>query len=62
MSVTLQIEKMTIKEKLQTMEALWADLSRNAPDTVSPVWHETALKEMEDPTLRLCASAREHIA
>ncbi|MDD2600932.1 MAG: addiction module protein [Kiritimatiellae bacterium] len=47
MNLTLQIEKMTVEEKLQAMEALWSDLSRNAPDVTSPAWHRKALKETE---------------
>ena len=43
----LQIEKMSRKEKLQAMEALWADLSRNDDDLESPDWHRSALEETE---------------
>jgi len=42
---TLQIEQMTVEEKLQTMEAIWADLSRNEARIESPAWHAEALQE-----------------
>jgi Putative addiction module component len=39
---------MTREEKLQAMEALWEDLSRD-PDTLeSPAWHEDVLREREE--------------
>jgi hypothetical protein len=37
---------MSVEEKLQAMEALWEDLSRNA-DLKSPAWHEEVLAERE---------------
>ena len=43
----IQIEKMSREEKLQAMEALWADLSKTDGDVESPAWHQTALKESE---------------
>ena len=44
---TLPLHEMTLEEKLQTMEALWEDLSRN-PDTLeSPSWHEDVLRERQ---------------
>lgn len=47
MSVSLPLETMTIEEKLQAMEALWADLSRNAPDVQPPAWHGKVLQDIE---------------
>ncbi len=38
---------MTVEEKLQAMEALWEDLSRNAELFESPAWHEEVLIERE---------------
>ena len=43
----LQIEQMSKHEKLQAMEAIWADLSRNDTEVQSPAWHETVLRETE---------------
>ena len=48
MPIELEIEKMTLEEKLRAMEALWADLSRNEQNIQSPPWHEEVLKERED--------------
>ena len=47
MTNTLQIERMSREEKLQTMEALWADLSKGDAEIESPAWHEDVLKETE---------------
>ena len=44
---TIQIAQMSREEKLQTMEAIWADLSRDDADVDSPAWHQEALKETE---------------
>ena len=44
---TLQIEKMSRAEKLQTMEAIWADLSKAEVDVESPPWHGDVLRETE---------------
>ncbi len=45
---TLQlIEKMSREEKLQTMEALWKELSRSDSDVESPSWHGDVLRETE---------------
>lgn len=48
MPIELEIEKMTLEEKLRAMEALWADLSRNEQTIQSPPWHEQLLKEREE--------------
>jgi len=45
--MTIDLEQMTIEEKLKTMEMLWDDLCRTAPDFSSPSWHEEVLKERE---------------
>jgi Putative addiction module component len=36
---------MTIKEKLEILEALWEDLARNAQSVKSPDWHKKTLEE-----------------
>jgi hypothetical protein len=38
---------MTREEKLQVMEALWADLSQNETALESPAWHARELRETE---------------
>ncbi|MGO8676436.1 MAG: addiction module protein [Limisphaerales bacterium] len=47
MPIELEIEKMTLEEKLRAMETLWADLSRNDQNIQSPPWHEQILKERD---------------
>ena len=46
MAIELQIEQMTIEEKLRTMEALWSDLCEHASVPV-PQWHKDILDERQ---------------
>lgn len=43
----IQIAQMSREEKIQLMEALWADLSRTDMEVESPEWHREALEEAE---------------
>ncbi len=45
MSIDLPLDRMTLAEKLETMERLWADISRNSFDVPSPAWHKDVLDE-----------------
>ena len=45
MSVSLEIDRMTLEEKLRTMEALWDDLCRREEDIPVPQWHKDLLDE-----------------
>jgi hypothetical protein len=47
MKAELPLEDMSIAEKLEVMETLWADLSRRAPDQAVPAWHAEVLAERE---------------
>ncbi len=47
MNLALPLNEMTVEEKLQAMEALWEDLSRNADLLETPAWHEEILLERE---------------
>ena len=47
MDLTLPLDQMTTEQKLQAMEALWADLTRTAEQFESPAWHEQVLVERE---------------
>ena len=47
MSPKLPLNEMSLEEKLQAMEALWDDLSREPDRIESPGWHEDVLKETE---------------
>ncbi len=48
MPVTLPLKQMSVSEKLQLMEALWDDLSRDADALESPEWHGQVLNEREE--------------
>ena len=44
---TVDIAKMSRQEKLQAMEAIWSDLSKDAAAVESPPWHEDVLKDTQ---------------
>ena len=46
MNVTLPLARMSVAEKLRTMETLWDDLSRNG-EVASPDWHHEVLEKRE---------------
>ena len=39
------IERMSLEERLQTMELLWASLVRTPDAVPSPAWHEEVVSE-----------------
>ncbi len=43
----IDIAKMTRAEKLQALEAIWADLLEGTSEIESPAWHENALRRTE---------------
>ncbi len=43
----LQLEQMTIKEKIGAMESLWDDLCKHADTVASPSWHRNILSQRE---------------
>lgn len=45
MTIQLPLDQMTIVDKLEMMETLWADLSRQAKELPSPAWHRDVLLE-----------------
>jgi putative addiction module component (TIGR02574 family) len=46
--VDLPLSKLSVAQKLNLMEALWADLSRDEKKLKSPAWHEAVLKDREE--------------
>jgi hypothetical protein len=44
----LCLTQFSFEEKLNLMEALWADLTRDETKLKSPAWHETVLKDREE--------------
>lgn len=47
MTLTLNLDTMTVADKLQAMEAIWADLLRSAEQVPSPAWHGDVLLARE---------------
>lgn len=47
MSLALQVDRMTLEEKLRAMEALWDDLCRREEEVPVPQWHKDLLDERE---------------
>jgi hypothetical protein len=45
--MTIDLQQMSVPEKLRLMEDLWRDLSRNEGDLASPGWHGLVLEERE---------------
>lgn len=45
MSIDLPLENMTLADKLEAMELLWADISRKPEELPSPAWHREVLLE-----------------
>lgn len=45
MSFDLPLATMTLADKLEAMELLWADISRQPADLPSPAWHRDILQE-----------------
>ncbi len=45
MSIDLPLEKMTLADKLEAMELLWADISKHRNALPSPAWHKDVLNE-----------------
>jgi hypothetical protein len=47
MAVSLPLNRMTTIEKIQTMEALWEDLSKKNDEFISPSWHGEILSKRD---------------
>ena len=43
MQLVIPLNKMSATDKLEAMEEIWADLSRNASDVPFPAWHADIL-------------------
>jgi len=54
MSIDLPLDSMTLVDKLEAMEVLWAEISRKPADLPSPDWH----KEILDERRRLAAEGK----
>ena len=47
MGLTLRLDKMTVRDKLQALEGIWDDLGRSAKGIPSPSWHADVLRARE---------------
>lgn len=54
MSIDLPLDSMTLADKLEAMEVLWAEISKKPTDLPSPDWH----KEVLDERRRLVAEGK----
>ena len=45
MSIDLPLDSMTMPQKLQAMEALWASICSTPSQVDSPAWHEEVLAD-----------------
>ncbi|MFA4837224.1 MAG: addiction module protein [Dehalococcoidia bacterium] len=45
--IDLPLSQLTLPQKLDLLEAIWADLSRDEDKLESPAWHEAVLKDRE---------------
>ncbi len=50
------ISKMTVIERLQTMEALWDSLTHESTEIKSPAWHGDVLSERKEKIKNCSAS------
>ena len=46
--ISIPLDKMSLAEKLEAMEALWVDLSRAPADVPVPQWHRDVLKARQE--------------
>ena len=46
--VAIQIENLSVTEKLQVMESLWDSLCTNVDNIDSPTWHSEVLQQREE--------------
>ncbi|MBK5938349.1 addiction module protein [Halochromatium roseum] len=47
MKPNLQLDQMSVEEKIQTMELIWDSLSQAPADLESPDWHKEILEERQ---------------
>jgi hypothetical protein len=50
MTIKLPLDKMSVAEKVATMESLWEDLSRSPQSVESPDWHREVLEQRTKDT------------
>jgi len=45
MSIDIPLDQMSLSDKLELMERIWADISQEPADLPSPAWHKEVLDE-----------------
>lgn len=45
MAINIPLKSMTMAEKLEALEAIWADLCQTPTDVQSPEWHKEILDQ-----------------
>jgi hypothetical protein len=45
--IELPLARMSVAQKLDLMETLWADLTQDENEFESPAWHKTVLEDRE---------------
>ena len=56
MTMDLPLAQMSVADKLQAMELLWTDLSKDPAQLVSPAWHGDLLRSRREQVLQGKAS------
>ena len=51
MQIAIPLQKMSVTDKLQAIEEIWADLIRESTDVPSPAWHGEVLRVREQRVL-----------
>jgi len=46
--ISIPLDKMSLAEKLEAMEAIWADLSQTPSQVPIPDWHREVLKTLRE--------------
>lgn len=56
MTMDLPLAQMSVADKLQAIELLWTDLSKDPAQLVSPAWHGDLLRSRREQVLQGKAS------
>ena len=46
--IELPVDRLSVAQKLDLMENLWADLTRDEKKLESPAWHKAVLRDREE--------------
>jgi len=57
--IDLPLSKLTFDQKLNLLESIWDDLTRNEKKLESPVWHKEVLEDREKALLAGAVEVRD---